>query len=490
MKKAILYIRVSTDEQADKGYSQRNQDEVLHKYCALKSIQVADVVYEDHSAKTFNRPQWNKLLGRLAKLKGTAVPELILFTKWDRFSRNTGDAYGMIARLRGLGTEPQAIEQPLDLEIPENKMMLAFYLAAPEVENDRRALNIFHGMRRAKKEGRWVASAPVGYVNRTTENGRKYIRPSLPQADIIKEAFAELSTGKYAVDQVWKLAKKKGLACGSKNFRNVIRNPVYCGKIVVPAYRDEPPYLADGQHEPLITAELFSRVQDVLDGKRVKGTKIVSPDKMPLRGFLICPKCGRMLTGSASKGRNGYYHYYHCTSSCGVRFPAGEVNRVFEELLKKMVTVPAFRSLFKEIARDVFKQRSSGRQQRRQQIALKMETLASRLRKARELLLSGELDTPDYQSVKTEHEAEIGSLQTELDGLPDTDASITKLLNRYAARFLRLYDLYSGAVSGDRRRLVSLLFTKPLTYHDGHFQAVPAILSPAVAIVFKTAKEV
>jgi hypothetical protein len=49
----------------------------------------------------------------------------------------------MISTLRRLGIEPHTVEQPLDLSIPENKMMLAFYLAAPEVENDRRGLNVF-----------------------------------------------------------------------------------------------------------------------------------------------------------------------------------------------------------------------------------------------------------------------------------------------------------------------------------------------------------
>ncbi len=44
----------------------------------------------------------------------------------------------MINTLLKLGIEPQAIEQPVDLSIPENKMMLALYLAAPEVKNDRR----------------------------------------------------------------------------------------------------------------------------------------------------------------------------------------------------------------------------------------------------------------------------------------------------------------------------------------------------------------
>lgn len=58
----------------------------------------------------------------------------------------------MLNVLGRFGIEAQVIEQPLDLDIPENKMMLAFYLAATEVENDRRSLNIFHGTRRAKKK--------------------------------------------------------------------------------------------------------------------------------------------------------------------------------------------------------------------------------------------------------------------------------------------------------------------------------------------------
>lgn len=184
MKVADLYIRVSTDEQADKGYSQRDQEERLKKYCEINSIQLRKVIFEDHSAKTFNRPQWIKLLVDLRKHRGQS--DLVLFTKWDRFSRNAGDAYQMISTLRRLGVEPQGVEQPLDLSIPENKMMLAFYLAAPEVENDRRALNVFHGMRRAKKEGRYMGTAPLGYVNKITEAGKKYIGPREDEALILR----------------------------------------------------------------------------------------------------------------------------------------------------------------------------------------------------------------------------------------------------------------------------------------------------------------
>ena len=123
MKKADLYVRVSTDEQADKGYSIRSQEEVLRKYCGIQNIVVGKVIYEDYSAKTFNRPTWTEMLNRFRKEKGKSL-DLLLFTKWDRFSRNAGDAYQMINILRKIGIDPQAVEQLLDLSIPENKMML------------------------------------------------------------------------------------------------------------------------------------------------------------------------------------------------------------------------------------------------------------------------------------------------------------------------------------------------------------------------------
>lgn len=50
MKIADLYVSVSTDEQADRGYSQRDQEERLRRYCEINSILVNKVIFEDHSA--------------------------------------------------------------------------------------------------------------------------------------------------------------------------------------------------------------------------------------------------------------------------------------------------------------------------------------------------------------------------------------------------------------------------------------------------------
>ncbi|MFN0293908.1 hypothetical protein [Pedobacter helvus] len=55
-----------------------------------------------------------------------------------------------------------------------------------------------------------------------------------------------------------------------------------------------------------------------------------------MRGFLYCTKCTRMLTGSASRGRGKYYYYYHCTSACGCRYKAEDVNAAILKRTEKV----------------------------------------------------------------------------------------------------------------------------------------------------------
>ena len=118
----------------------------------------------------------------------------MLFTTWDRFSRNTTDAYEMIRRLNKLGIEPQAIEQPIDYKIPEMKAMLAIYLALPEIDNDRRSMKIKGGIRGAWKAGRWTHTAPIGYKNSRDENNKPLIVPN-EKATYIKYIFNKASNG-------------------------------------------------------------------------------------------------------------------------------------------------------------------------------------------------------------------------------------------------------------------------------------------------------
>ena len=466
MKIADLYIRVSTDEQAEKGYSQRDQEERLRRYCEFNQITVRKVVHEDHSAKSFNRPAWQLLLADLRKTKGR-LSDLVLFTKWDRFSRNAGDAYHMISLLRTLGIEPQAIEQPLDLSIPENKLMLAIYLSTPEVENDRRALNVINGMRKAKKEGRWMASAPIGYRNITTEDGKKKIVPKEPQASLMKYAFEKIATGIFSTEQIWKASKANGLNCGKNNFLVAVRNPVYCGKIFIPKYKDEPSQLVAGQHEALISEKLFHEVQEAMDGRKQKqGTKILAPEELPLRGFLYCTKCAKMLTGSASRGRGKYYYYYHCTSTCGVRYRAGDVNAAILKELKKLVPKPGMAEVCTKVVNELYHSEYSQKGDSKKEIVSKIEVLNNKIRTARDLLLKGDIDGSDYKTIKTESEDQITILEAKLFEASTPQINIEHKLKNAVNVLLNLDLLYKNGNMSLKREIIGSMFPEKLSF-DG-----------------------
>lgn len=485
MKTADLYIRVSTDEQANIGYSQRHQDEILRRYCELNNIRVRKVIFEDHSAKSFNRPEWQKMMAEYKKRKG--IINLILFTKWDRFSRNAGDSYAMLSTLQKLEIEAQAIEQPLDLSVPENKMMLAFYLAAPEVENARRALNVTVGMRRARKEGRVLGPAPIGYINKSYENGRKYIAPKEPEAGIIKWAFNELAKGEKNVQELYEDVKMLGLNCCKNSFWHVIQNPVYCGKVYISKYQQEESHYVQGTHAPLISEELFNLVQDVLHGrKRVVSVKKTEREEFPLRNFLVCPDCGRMITASTSKGRNGYYSYYHCTSSCGWRHKAETINKSFVEEIRKYIPIKGMLELYRQVILDVYNNQRNGEKSAKKDLLQQITEQNNRLNKARELLLSEALDGAEYKEIKQECERKINVLEAKLSATPSQEENIDKLLDKALYNLANLDTHYEIGTIKEKRQIIGSIFPEKLSFSENTYRT--ARLNEAVATIYNIGK--
>jgi len=495
MKKACLYIRVSTDEQADKGFSQRDQAERLQIHCARNGIEVKKIIFEDYSAKTFNRPEWTKLLAEIRKSKGKDF-DYILFTKWDRFSRNTADAYAMIRILtKEYEIEPLAIEQPLDHSVPESKTILAVYLSMPEVENDRRALNVTYGMRRAKKEGRWMGLAPVGYKNKITEYGKKYIALYEPQAGYMKWAFEQIAEGLLATEHVWMKARERGLKCSRTGFWRLITSPAYIGKVPIPEFKDEQAYLAEGQHEALISESLFYRVQQVLESRKrnleKKGTKAVSPRSLALRGFLLCPKCGHIMTGSASRGRHlAYYPYYHCKSTCGVRFKADTVNDLFEHQLKQFVPKPGIAELFKAVIYDSYVE-NGGRSRMDQ--SRNMDNISeqnNRKARALELLLSKVISGAEYQQIKNECENTIARCEADLKEVSqrvDEDLDIEGLASLAVENLKNLPEFYSNADSDIKRAIAGSIFPEKWVF-DGEIHRTPKV-NEAAELIFLISKK-
>jgi len=132
MNNAIIYTRVATEAQKNQNSSIQNQEILAKKYCELKQYNVISIYKEVYSAKTFNRPEWGKIMAFIKANKG--LVNKVVFLKWDRFSRNQFEAIATIKYLEKLNVDVECIEQPLDMENPDNILLLNIYLSIPEIE--------------------------------------------------------------------------------------------------------------------------------------------------------------------------------------------------------------------------------------------------------------------------------------------------------------------------------------------------------------------
>ena len=470
MQTAIIYTRVSTDEQAEKGYSLRDQQQRLEKHCEAKGYEIVKHFQDDHSAKTFNRPEFHKLLDFIKKNKGL-VKKLVI-AKWDRFSRNMEASLNMITALMKLGVAVEAMEQPLDDSVPENLLMKAFYLAAPQVENARRSLNTTNGMRKALKEGRYVSTAPYGFKNTRDEQNRPIITHSA-MAPLIKKAFEQLATGLYQIEVLRKKLYAEGLKVSRSNFYTLLRNPIYCGKLRVKEYRDEPEEIVQGIHEPIVSEELFYEVQNVLDGKKKAKTKYsLVNDEYPMRGHLICPRCGKTLTGSSALGNGGKYFYYHCTKGCKERHKSDVAHNAFEIWLGDITMKPEIAALYLAAMEDIYKTNEGDRDADIKKLNVEVDNNLAMMDKAAKKLVNDELDKYGYNRLKESLSKENAVLRGRIADLKATESGFQEYYRYGFSLLSNLNHYYGNANLENKQKMLGLIFPEKLVFSNNTFQTM------------------
>ena len=340
-------------------------------------------------------------------------------------------------------------------------------LAAPEVENDRRALNVFYGMRRARKEGRYMGLAPVAYINKTEENGRKYIAPLEPDASILRWAFEEIAKGIFNTEQIWKRAKEKGLKCSKNAFWQVIRNPLYCGKIFIPQFKDEESRFVKGQHKAIISEELYYEVQDILDGRgRNYRPKVKTLDEFPMRGFLICPECEKLLTGSKSKGRTKYYSYYHCVGACKHRTNAEIVNEAILKDLASFVPEIGDMAFYQELIIKEYLNKTNEVQFEKKEILLQIKDYEDRLSHTRDLLATRQIDADDYRDMKSQYSAKISMLESQLTRMNNDADNVQILIKRGVKRVFEIKEALKDGCLSEIRKDVGSIYPEKIVFEE------------------------
>lgn len=375
---AVIYCRVSSKEQVE-NLSLSTQEIECRKFCDKLSVGVAKVfVEEGESAKTANRPKFRELIDFCSANKG--VVTTVVVYSLNRFARNNHDHHVIRALLARSGIILRSVTEPID-ESASGKLMEAILAGFAEFDNTVRADRTKAGMKAALEMGRWSFKAPLGY-----QHGKGKTEPSLihdiERGDLIKKAFELYATGRYTktqvLDKITKLGLKTqhGKAVSLSTFEQLLKKPVYAGWISTSMIA-----LKKGDFEPLVTEDIFYKVQAVLSGKRLPIVPHLRnhPD-FPLRHFAVCGHCGRPLTGSWSKGRKNHYAYYHCPSNgCRqINLRKEELEKRFVAFLEKLQPNPSYVRLFSEVVLDAWNTRQDENVLLHSTLKRKVEDLAER----------------------------------------------------------------------------------------------------------------
>lgn len=467
MKKVVISCRISSDDQSH--YSIPYQEEVLRKYCERMGYIVVEVITDDATAKTFNRPGYQSFKHKIKTKRNYC--DLFLILRWDRFSRNAFNAMFEIKEMKKYGVDIYCHDQPVDLSSPDGKMMLAIYLVSPEIENDKISIRTTEGIHKAKSMGFLAGRAPLGYINARDEANRPIVLIDELKAKFIVRAFESfayqgLSKAEIASD----LKSAKLIGKGRDQVTRILRNLVYAGKIIVPAYKGEPERIVPGLHEPIISETLFNEVQKILDGKKRQQIHR-SSEEFPLRGILRCSQCNSLLTASFSKGKMGVkYGYYHCKGTCSYRLRSDEIDSTMQSLMYELQLSAAFSESYQLVLKDVFKTENANVPKEIAQLESELDNYNEMLERADDNFLLNKITFEDYNRMKQNILIKHSQNQNRVGELREFMLSFNDKLIFSINALKNLGEEYSLSDAATKKNIVSSTFPEKLVFEKNQFR--------------------
>ncbi|MFP5437262.1 MAG: recombinase family protein [Bacteroidia bacterium] len=491
-KKVLAYTRVSTKDQKDFGHSLSAQKKAIKHFCNGYHMLLVESFEEDFSAKNFNRPVFTRVKEFAKANKGKI--DYLLVQKWDRFSRNVGQGLLMIETLKKWGIQVNCIENWIDYDSPDHIVMLSLYLSTPEAENTKISERTIAGTREALKQGRYVKSIPKGYISGRDSNNKTLMQPDPKTAPLIKDLFEDFATGLYSQQELIKKYGIKGLDISTSSLSRILDNVLYMGKVVVPAYKNEPKIMVKGLHVPLISENIFFKSQSVKHGKRHQAKKqIEKNEKFPLTGFLQCAECGHVIYGSQSnngkkKKVTRMYYYYQCNSKCKrKRYAVEIVHQELERVFMSLKPSQEILNLFEKILIDEYKTVKNSRLKDIKDIDKQIGEVDHNQMLLTEKYGLDKIKEDVYNKLMDNYEKELVDLRALKAELGDFQEDLDKFVSFGLTLLVNLDIFYKKANIDTKMKLLGSIFVEKLQFFEDSFRTLP--FNDAIVLLCKYNKD-
>lgn len=492
IKKCYIYTRVSTSMQVD-GFSLDAQREKLLRYAEYQNMVIAGE-YSDagkSGKNTSGRPDFLRMLTDIENGKDNV--DYVLVFKLSRFGRNAADVLSSLQTMQDFGVNLICVEDGIDSSKDSGKLMISVLSAVAEIERENILVQTMEGRKQKAREGKWNGGfAPYGYK---LEKGELLIaEDEVEVIRIIFDKYIHTNMGSTAIAEYLnqrfekKVRQNGSLNQFSSNFiRQVLDNPIYCGKLAYGRHKTEkisgtrnqyhivkqsefPIY--DGAHEGIVSVEDWEAAQRKRRSTGGKWEKVYNLSRENLMsGLLRCPICGAGMYGNVNrkKKKDGTfyqdYYYYACKHRMEVdghrcdynrQWKQEKINAAVGEVIHKLVNNPRFAEAIKA---------KIGAKVDTGELEAEREALEKKLRQLQgaKTKLGKQIDALDVtdryydrkyddmqsrlDSLYDEIEAvedEIGELQTRIDNIMQQKISGDQVY-QFLLYFDRLYDRFTDA---------------------------------------------
>jgi DNA invertase Pin-like site-specific DNA recombinase len=310
--KAVILARVSTTRQEEEGHSLPAQIRRLEDYAKRKDFEVVKTFSFSESAGDKIRKKFLEVINYIKNNKDVRV---LLCENVDRATRNFKDAVDLDEMRKNEGLEIHFVQD--GFFINKNASGNQMFMWEAKVFIAKQYLNrLSDDVKRSNElkiqNGEWINKPPIGYIGTIDEKGNKGMIPDPLKSHLVVKMFQMYATGSSSTQKIKETMEAMGLRSNTKDkkplcksqIHHILNNPYYYGEMRINGQ------LYEHKYEPLITKQLFDRVQEVFKGYDKKPFRY-GCKPFVFRALVRCAECGCLITGEIKKGQ---YVYYSCSN--------------------------------------------------------------------------------------------------------------------------------------------------------------------------------
>ena len=257
-KKAALYTRVSTEDQAKEGFSLDAQLDKLRSYCKARDWAIfKEYVDDGYSGRNTKRPAYKQLLKDIDKW------DMLLVIKMDRIHRNSKNFMLMMEDLKKFEKEFVSMTESLDTSTAMGRFVMDIIQRIAQLESEQIGERVYDGMAQKARtnSGALGFNIPYGY-----DYGNNELTVNKKESTIVKDIFSMYIDG-YSMNKIASylndnnIPTKKNKIWRSQTISKILKNPLYCGTFHWGDYEH------DHVYPKIISEKIFDKCQYLIKNK-------------------------------------------------------------------------------------------------------------------------------------------------------------------------------------------------------------------------------